>query len=80
MPLTYASLCDGIGAVYVAWQPLGWRCAWTSEIEPFACSVVEHHWNLPNLGDMTKIDGAAWRGKVCWASPSRRRSVVSAAR
>ena len=55
MPLIYASLCDGIGAVHVAWAPLGWRCAWTSEIEPFACAVVEHHWNLPNLGDMTKI-------------------------
>ena len=55
MPLTYASLCDGIGAVHVAWQPLGWRCAWTSEIEPFCSEVVERRWALPNLGDMTKI-------------------------
>ena len=55
MSIVYASLCDGIGAVHVAWQPLGWRCACTSEIEPFACAVVEHHWTLPNLGDMTKI-------------------------
>ena len=53
--LTYASLCDGIGAVHVAWAPLGWRCTWTSEIEPFACAVVEHHWNLPDLGDMTQL-------------------------
>lgn len=55
MSLAYASLCDGIGAAHVAWAPLGWRCAWTSEIEPFPCAVVEHHWNLPNLGDMTEI-------------------------
>ena len=55
MSIVYASLCDGIGAAHVAWAPLGWRCAWTSEIEPFACAVVEHHWNLPNLGDMMKI-------------------------
>ena len=41
--IAYASLCDGIGAAHAAWAPLGWRCAWTSEIEPFACSVVEHH-------------------------------------
>jgi DNA (cytosine-5)-methyltransferase 1 len=53
--LAYASLCDGIGAAHLAWQPLGWRCAWTSEIDPFACAVVAHHWHLPNLGDMTKI-------------------------
>jgi DNA (cytosine-5)-methyltransferase 1 len=55
MCLTYASLCDGIGAVHVAWQPLGWRCAWTSEIEPFPAAVVDRHWGLPNLGDMTRI-------------------------
>jgi DNA (cytosine-5)-methyltransferase 1 len=54
-PLRYASLCDGIGAVHVAWQPLGWQCAWTSEIAPFPAAVVEHHWKLPNLGDMTRI-------------------------
>jgi DNA (cytosine-5)-methyltransferase 1 len=53
--MRYASICDGIGAVHVAWQPLGWQCAWTSEISPFPAAVVEHHWKLPNLGDMTKI-------------------------
>ena len=60
MSLTYASVCDGIGAVHCAWMgmghPLGWRCAWTSEIEPYPAAVVEHHWKLPNLGDMTTID------------------------
>lgn len=53
--MRYASVCDGIGAVHVAWQPLGWRCSWTSEIEPFPAAVVEHHWGLDNLGDMTRI-------------------------
>jgi DNA (cytosine-5)-methyltransferase 1 len=51
----YASVCDGIGAAHVAWQPLGWECAWTSEIEPFPSAVVEHHYGFKNLGDMTKI-------------------------
>jgi DNA (cytosine-5)-methyltransferase 1 len=51
----YASVCDGIGAVHVAWQPLGWECAWTSEIEPFPAEVVDHHWKLKNLGDMTAL-------------------------
>ena len=40
MCLTYVSLCDGIGAVHAAWAPLGWRCAWVSEIEPFPIAVV----------------------------------------
>lgn len=54
--MIYASVCDGIGAAHCAWNPLGWRCAWTSEIDPFPAAVVDHHWRLPNLGDMTKIN------------------------
>jgi DNA (cytosine-5)-methyltransferase 1 len=53
--MRYASVCDGIGAAHVAWQPLGWECAWTSEIEPFPAAVVDHHWKFNNLGDMTKL-------------------------
>ena len=49
------SVCDGIGAAHVAWQPLGWQCQWTSEIEPFPAAVVEHHYGFRNLGDMTAI-------------------------
>ena len=53
--IRYASVCDGIGAVHVAWKPLGWRCSWTSEIEPFPAAVVEHRFGLVNLGDVTEI-------------------------
>jgi DNA (cytosine-5)-methyltransferase 1 len=53
--MRYASVCDGIGAAHAAWQPLGWICAWTSEIDPFPMAVVEERWGLPNLGDMTGI-------------------------
>jgi DNA (cytosine-5)-methyltransferase 1 len=53
--MNYASVCDGIGAAHVAWQPLGWACQWTSEIEPFPAAVVEQRYGLPNLGDMTAI-------------------------
>jgi DNA (cytosine-5)-methyltransferase 1 len=53
--MRYASVCDGIGAAHVAWQPLGWQCQWTSEIEPFPAAVVEHHYGFRNLGDMTAI-------------------------
>jgi len=51
----YASVCDGIGAAHVAWKPLGWECAWTSEIEPFPSAVVDERWKLKNVGDMTKL-------------------------
>lgn len=53
--MNYASVCDGIGAAHVAWEPLGWACQWTSEIEPFPAAVVEQRYGLPNLGDMTTI-------------------------
>ena len=53
--MRYASVCDGICAAHVAWQPLGWQCQWTSEIEPFPAAVVEHHYGFRNLGDMTAI-------------------------
>ena len=55
MTMTYASVCDGIGAAHVAAARFGWRCAWTSEIEPFPAAVVEHHWGYANVGDMLKI-------------------------
>ena len=36
-----------------------------AEIEPFPCAVLQHHYpDVPNLGDVTKIDGKALRGKV----------------
>ncbi len=53
--MRYASVCDGIGAAHVAWRHLGWECVWTSEIEPFPATVVDHHFAFKNVGDMTKI-------------------------
>lgn len=48
--MNYISLCDGIGAAHVAWQPLGWKCLGVSEIDPFCNAVVEHHFGYENLG------------------------------
>lgn len=54
--LQYGSVCSGIEAVSLAWQPQGMQAAWFSEIEPFPCAVLAHHYpDVPNLGDMTKI-------------------------
>ncbi|MFW0887944.1 UNVERIFIED_CONTAM: DNA cytosine methyltransferase [Pseudomonas sp. JL1] len=55
--LQFASVCSGIEAVSVAWKPLGFMPAWFSEIEPFPCAVLAHHYpETPNLGDMTLLD------------------------
>ncbi|HHY8325778.1 TPA: Dam family site-specific DNA-(adenine-N6)-methyltransferase [Escherichia coli] len=65
MTLTYGSVCSGIEAASVAWEPLGMRPAWFSEIEPFPCAVLATHWpDVPNLGDMTKIADAIAANKV----------------
>jgi len=56
--MNYASVCDGIGAAHVAWQPLGWECRWTSEIEPFPAEVVRQRWGFQNYGDALLHDGA----------------------
>jgi DNA (cytosine-5)-methyltransferase 1 len=51
------TVCSGIGAPEAATAPLGWHAVWTSEIDPFACAVLAHHWpNATNHGDLTKLD------------------------
>lgn len=54
--MKYLSLFSGIEAASVAWKDLGWECVGVSEIEPFPCAVLKHHYpTVPNLGDITKI-------------------------
>ena len=56
--MRYGSVCSGIEAATVAWRPLGWRCAFVSEVEPFASEVLKNRLpGVPNLGDFTKIRG-----------------------
>lgn len=63
--MKYGSVCSGIEAASKAWEPLGWKPAWFSEIEPFPSAVLAHHWpKVINLGDMTKIADAVRSGYV----------------
>lgn len=63
--MKYGSVCSGIEAASKAWEPLGWKPAWFSEIEPFPSAVLAHHWpEVTNLGDMTKIADAVCAGDV----------------
>lgn len=53
--MKFLSVCSGIEAASVAWNPLGWKAVAFSEIEPFPCAVLAHHYpDTPNWGDMTK--------------------------
>lgn len=65
--MRYLSICSGIEAASVAWEPLGFTAAGFSEIDPFASAVLAERFgsNLPgeslsanappNFGDFTAI-------------------------
>lgn len=54
--MRFGSCCSGIEAASVAWEPLGFRAAWFSEIEPFPSRLLAARWpRVPNLGDMLTI-------------------------
>lgn len=63
--MIYGSICSGIEAATVAWEPIGWKAAWFSEIEAFPSAVLAERWpEVVNLGDMTKIAAAVRAGEV----------------
>ncbi len=81
--MKFGSVCSGIKAASVAWGPLGWTAAWFSEIEPFPCAVLKHHYpDVPNLGDMTKLPDLIRSGQVevpdllCGGTPCQAFSVA----
>ena len=66
---TYATICSGVECCSLAlnaapptrgaWQPI-----FFSEIAPFQSALLAHYYpSVPNLGDMTKIDGKQYWGK-----------------
>lgn len=83
MTIRFGSVCSGIEAASVAWNPIGWEAAWFSEIEPFPCAVLKHHYpDVPNLGDMTTLTARILSGDVeapdvfCGGTPCQAFSVA----
>ena len=81
--MKFGSVCSGIEAASVAWNPLGWEAAWLSEIEPFPSAVLKHHYpDVPNLGDMTALPDRILSGEVeapdlfCGGTPCQAFSVA----
>ncbi|OZG48863.1 DNA (cytosine-5-)-methyltransferase [Pseudoscardovia suis] len=61
--MKYVSLFSGIEAATVAWEPFGWMPVAYAEIDPFPKAVLAHHYpDVPDLGDMTKVDWEEYRG------------------
>lgn len=81
--MRFGSVCSGIEAASVAWEPLGWKAAWFSEIEPFPCAVLKHHYpDVPNHGDMSTLPARIRAGEVeapdlfCGGTPCQAFSVA----
>ena len=54
--MRYGSVCSGIEAASVAWEWLGWKASFVSEIEPFPRAVLRHRFpHIPLHGDFTTI-------------------------
>ena len=59
------SICSGIEAASVAWEPLGMQFEWFSEIADFPSRVLaEKYPNIQNLGDMNDIPTKIESGEI----------------
>jgi len=59
------SICSGIEAASVAWEPLGLHFDWFSEIADFPSKVLkEKYSDTPNLGDMNDIPEKITQGDI----------------
>ena len=59
--MTYLSVCSGIEAATVAWEPLGFKPVGFAEIEPFPCELLKQKYpNVKNYGDITQYE--KWNG------------------
>lgn len=61
VPLRYLSVCSGMEAASVAWEPLGWKPVGFSEIDEFPKAILKHHftqpnypYDVPNFGSLTE--------------------------
>ncbi len=53
--IRFLSVCSGMEAASVAWEPLGFKAVGFSEIEPFPCAILKHRFpNTPNHGSLTE--------------------------
>ena len=80
MKLKVGGLFSGIGGIELGLEQTGgFRTVWHSEIDPFCNEVLAAHWsNVPNLGDITKIDWSTVEpvDLICGGVPCQPASVA----
>jgi DNA (cytosine-5)-methyltransferase 1 len=78
--MKYLSICSGIEAASVAFEPLGWRPLAFSEIEAFPRAVLKHHYpDTPCHGDFTLLKDEPWivdADMLCGGTPCQAFSVA----
>lgn len=78
--MRYLSVFSGVEAASLAWEPLGWEPMAFSEIDEFPSAVLAHRFpDVPNLGDITKIDWSPYHGAadlVVGGSPCQSFSIA----
>lgn len=63
--MRYISIFSGIEAASVAFQPLGMEPIAFAEVDKHASAVLAAHYpDVPNLGDVSKVNWKEYRGKV----------------
>ena len=83
MSFSFGSVCSGIEAASVAFQPLGWSPAWFSEIDSFPSELLKQRFpNVKNLGDMNTLPERIRAGEIeapdllCGGTPCQAFSVA----
>ena len=62
---TFGTVCDGIGCGHLAFNQVGFECAWSFEIEPFPSAVLAYRFpEVTNHGDMLKCAGMVKAGEI----------------
>lgn len=81
--MRFGSVCSGIEAASVAWEPLGFKAAWLAEIEKWPSAfLAERYPDVPNYGDMTALPDMIRLGLVeapelfCGGTPCQAFSVA----
>jgi DNA (cytosine-5)-methyltransferase 1 len=59
--MRYLSVCSGIEAVSVAWQPLGWQPTMFAEIDPFCCWLLRSRYRASRPQHMPSPNDAPTR-------------------
>lgn len=63
--MRYISTFSGVEAATLAWRDLGWEAVAFSEVDEFPSAVLQERFpEVPNLGDVTKVEWSDYRGSV----------------